>query len=64
VPHVALVTAEGDALGAMELGPPDWPIGSVISMGSSKPNQRVVDHLPADDTEHEFASLVVEPVGS
>jgi hypothetical protein len=38
------------------LGPP----GSIIYRGD-KPNLRVVGRLDADDSEHEFEVLVVEP---
>jgi hypothetical protein len=58
VPHFQLVTSDGEALGATELGRPDWPIGSVIYRGD-EPNLRVVDVIPADDPEG-FAILVVE----
>jgi hypothetical protein len=49
---------DGEVLGAMELGPPDWPIGSTIYMGD-EPNLRVVDTLPSDDPEL-VTILVVE----
>ena len=60
MPHFALVTVDGEALGAVELGRPDWPLGSVIYRGGGEPNLRVVDVLAADDVE-EFAILVIEP---
>ena len=63
MPHFVLVTADGESLGAVELGRPDWPDGSVIYRGGDAPNLRVVGYLPAEDTEHEFAVLFVEPVG-
>lgn len=59
MPHFQLVTVDGDALGPIELGRPDWPDGSIINRGD-EPNLRVVGYLPADDTEHEFDVLVVE----
>jgi hypothetical protein len=43
VTHFALVTREGDTLGAVELGLPDWPPGSVIYGRGDEPNLRVVD---------------------
>jgi hypothetical protein len=30
MPHFQLVTVDGDALGAVQLGRPDWPVGSVV----------------------------------
>ena len=33
VPHFALVTTDGDAPGAVELGRPDWPDGAIIFLG-------------------------------
>jgi hypothetical protein len=35
VTHFALVTRDGDTLGAVELGRPDWPPGSIIWAWSS-----------------------------
>jgi hypothetical protein len=40
----------------MRLGPPNWPIGSVIYRGAPKPNVRVVERREADAGE----MLVVE----
>jgi hypothetical protein len=59
VPHFTLVTTDGDSLGAIELGRPDWPEGSIIYRGD-QPNLRVVGRLEADDPEHQFEVLVVE----
>ncbi len=59
MPHFVLVTADGESLGAVELGQPDWRPGSVVYRGSNEPNLRVLDVLPADDPEG-FAILVVE----
>ena len=59
--HFALVTVDGETLGAIELGRPDWPPGSVIYRGGDEPNLRVVDVLAGDDPE-KFDVLVVEPV--
>ena len=58
MPHFQIVTTEGVALGAREVGPPDWPPGSVIQRGA-EPNLRVVDYLLSDDPE-DFAILVKE----
>ena len=59
MPHFAVVTTDGDALGALELGRPDWPYGSIIYR-RDEPNLRVVDRIEADDSEHQFEVLVVE----
>jgi hypothetical protein len=61
VPHFTLVTTEGDSLGAVHLGRPDWPDGSIIHRGGDEPNLRVVGYIEAEDPER-FAVLVVEPV--
>jgi hypothetical protein len=59
--HFALVTPDGDTLGTVELGRPDWPDGSIIYRGD-KPNLRVVGHLESDGDPEMFEMLVVEPV--
>jgi hypothetical protein len=59
MPHFALVTASGDALGAVELGQRDWPDGTIIDRGDG-PNLRVVGRVATDDREHRFDVLVVE----
>ena len=59
MPHFALVTVDGDTLGAVELGRPDWPDGSIIYR-RREGNLRVVGRIEADDTEHQFEVLVVE----
>ena len=59
MPHFALVTTDGDALGTVELGRPDWPDGAIIHRGE-KPNLRVVGQVATDDSEHGFDVLVVE----
>jgi hypothetical protein len=58
------VTTDGDALGPVELGRPDWPPASVIYTGPNEPNLRVVRELDTenDDPEVHFTVLVVEPV--
>lgn len=61
MPHFQLVTADGEALGAVELGRPDWPSGSVIYRGGDEPNLRVLDLVVMDDPEV-FDVLVVERV--
>jgi hypothetical protein len=38
-----IVTTDGRELGRMELGRPDWPVGSVIHRGGPGPNLRVVE---------------------
>ena len=58
MPHFAIVLADGETLGAVELARADWPIGSVIHRGD-QPSLRVVDVIPPDDPE-EFGILVVE----
>jgi hypothetical protein len=55
-----LVTRDGDTRGAVELGRPDWPVGSVIYRGD-KPNLRVVGHIEPDEPGR-LAVLVVELV--
>ena len=59
MPRFALVTIDGDALGTVELGRPDWPDGTII-YGGEKPNLRVVGRLATDDSEHGFDVLVIE----
>jgi hypothetical protein len=64
VPHFQLVTTDGDALGARELGWMDFPPGSVIDVGPDQPDLRVIHILEAHD-EHDddpewFTVLVVE----
>ena len=61
MPHFQLVLSDGEALGAVELGRPDWPPGSVIYRGGDESNLRVLDVIPSDDPEM-FDVLVVEPV--
>jgi hypothetical protein len=60
VPHFQLRTADGDELGAVHLGRPDWPPGSVIYRGGDQPDLRVVDVIVLDDPEV-FDVLVVSP---
>ena len=59
MPHFALVTTDGDALGTVELGRPAWPEGAII-YGGDGPNLRVVGRVATDDSEHGFDVLVVE----
>jgi hypothetical protein len=60
MPRYALVTPDGDTLGAIELGRPDWPVGSVICRGD-KLNLRVVGYRESEDPGEPDA-LVVEEV--
>jgi hypothetical protein len=59
MPHFALVTTDGDALGAVELDRSDWHDGAIIDRGD-EPNLRVVGLVATDDREHGFDVLVVE----
>jgi len=62
VPHFALLTVDGDTLGAHELDSADWPSGSVIYRDGDEPNLRVVDRLePPDQGPERFDVLIVEP---
>jgi hypothetical protein len=61
VPHFQIRTADGEALGVVALGRPDWPPGSVIYRGRDEPNLRVLDVVVRDDPDANDA-LVVEPV--
>ncbi len=61
MPHFEFVTIDGDALGPIELGRPDWPDGSIIYRGGASPNLRVVGRLEADQPEN-FSILVVEEI--
>jgi hypothetical protein len=62
VPHFQLVTADGEALGAVELAGHDWQAGHLISTGKGQPNLRVVDRVESDDPET-CTILVVEEAG-
>ena len=59
MPHFALVTTDGDALGTIEPGRPGGPDGAIIYRGD-EPNLRVVGRVAAGDSEHGFDVLVVE----
>jgi hypothetical protein len=48
VPHLQIVTVEGEALWPMEFAVPHWPAGSVSYRGA-EPNVRVVDVIASDD---------------
>jgi hypothetical protein len=61
MPHFQLVLPDGEALGAMHLGPPDWPPSSIIYTGTDQPNLRVIDSLDLGDPE-KLTILVVELV--
>ena len=60
MPHFALVTTDGDALGTVELGRPDWPDGTIIHRGD-EPNLRVVGQLATDDSERSTCSSSKRP---
>jgi hypothetical protein len=62
LPHYALVTDDGDALGPIELDGTgaDWPNGSVIER-EGEPDLCVVGCMGSDDPET-FAVLMVEPM--
>ncbi len=59
MPHFALLTVDGESLGAIELGRHDWPPSCVIYRGVDG-NLRVVDYIESYDPE-KFTVLVVEP---
>ena len=44
MPHFSLVTSDGDALGTVELGRPDWPEGAMIYSGDEA-NLRIVGRV-------------------
>jgi hypothetical protein len=48
VPHFQLRTVNGESLGAVDLGRPDWPPGSVIYRGG-EPKLRAVDRIESDE---------------
>ncbi len=50
VPHFQLVMTDGEILGPIELGRPDWPDGSIMYRGG-EPNLRVVRRVEADDDD-------------
>ena len=62
MPHHALVTGDGDALGPVELDgtEADWPNGRIIE-GYEGRGWRVVGYLAAEEPES-FDVLVVVPV--
>jgi hypothetical protein len=47
VPRYTLVGQDGESLGTVELGRPDWPVGSIIYRGG-QPNLRVVGRVDSD----------------
>lgn len=60
MPHFALVTVDGVALGAVELFGFDWGPGDVI-YGRGESNLRVVDVLDSgEDDPEKLAVLVVD----
>jgi hypothetical protein len=60
MPTFQLQTTDGEQLGQVELGRPDWPPGSVIYRGDG-PNLRVVE--VRDGGRDGADVLVVEEVG-
>jgi hypothetical protein len=60
VTHFALITVDGDTLGAVELERAEWPPGAIIDGDGDEPTLRVVDVIVNDDPET-FDVLVVEP---
>jgi hypothetical protein len=60
MPRYTLVGQDGESLGRIEPGRPDWPVGSIIYRGD-QPNLRVVGHLEPDGKELDGV-LVVEEV--
>jgi hypothetical protein len=62
MPHFQLVTTDGEALGVVELGPSEWPVGSVISEALGIPKLRVVDNINVAGDSEKFDILVVEDV--
>ncbi len=59
MPHFALLTTDGESLGPIELGRPDWPPGTVICRGDGD-NLRVIEWIESVASE-KFTVLVVEP---
>jgi hypothetical protein len=43
-----IVTTDGHELGRVELGRPDWPVGSVIYRGGPQSDLRVVERRETD----------------
>jgi hypothetical protein len=60
MPTFQLVTHDGGQLGNVELGRPDWPVGSVVYRGDA-PNLRVLEWREATDADAD-AILVDEEV--
>ena len=60
MPTFQLITTDGEQLGQVELGRPDWPPGSVIYRGDG-PNLRVLEIRAGDPDGAEV--LVVEELG-
>jgi hypothetical protein len=60
VPHYQVTTREDGALGAFELDP-GLDIGDIIDR-PGLPRARLVAVITADDVEHEFTIIEVEPL--
>jgi hypothetical protein len=58
MPRFALETVDGDTLGTIDLGRPDWPDGSII-WRPKEGNLRVLGHRTQDGDES-IEVLVVE----
>jgi hypothetical protein len=58
MPHFSLATRDGESLGAVLLGRPDWPVGSIIYRGD-EPDLRVVGRIDRDVPDN-FDVLMVE----
>ena len=57
MPHVALVSVDGEALGPVELDQADPPDGTLVILDGVE--LRVVGRIDADDPEHQFDVVVV-----
>jgi hypothetical protein len=60
VPHYQLVL-DGEALGPYELDALDVTPDAIVRL-ERLGEMHVLDVLPADDPDHEYAILVIEPV--
>jgi hypothetical protein len=65
LPHFSLVTLDGDSLGAVELELRDWAPGTVIDLGGTERQLRVLGRLTGADHEDNpevLAILVVQEI--
>ena len=60
MPDYTLLTVDGEDLGTVSLGRPDWPEGTILYRGNA-PNLRVVRRVEAKDDRH-LDVLVVEAI--